>query len=360
MTTRASSEKSSLTKLATTAIGIALMINDRRKRSSKKLVESTQRTSADLIKRGTEVDQQLRQSTHQLIEQAQLRLEQQLKLEQKITSGKSSIRDVQQSIEQAADQGRDRILALSGVATHKDVKDNAKLSHLNALSNQVAVFNDQVSYQFKQQVNELAQKADKFDLAPLARSVELTHLAKTEDLSPLATSEELARLATKADLELLAQIPILTDKVDLLASREDLTPLAKESSLQATQTVLANQMETHHSRIELLMAQLATRDDLRKISHEQLTKRDIESATSLLASREDVESVVKQLIKHIHHLERQVMYLKERIPNMPPQTAEKEQTTAKSANTSTPSVSKSISDDKKVSESINSVQVRAH
>ncbi|MFC3152073.1 hypothetical protein ACFOEK_13605 [Litoribrevibacter euphylliae] len=350
MTASASPGKSPLAKLATTALGIALLINDRRKQSGKKLIEATQKASADLIERGTEVDQQLKASANQTLDRTQSKLEQQLE------SGKSAVKEVQTALEQATDHGRDRILALSGVATHKDVKDNAKLSHLNALSNQMAVFNDHVNFQFNKQLNELAQKADKFDLAPLARSVELKQLAKTEELASLATSKELDALASKTDIsalsEVLANIPVLTEKVETLATRDDLAPLAKEHSLKTAQAVLANQMETHHSRIEILMAQLATRDDLRDLSKRQLTKHDIDSATSLLASKEDVESVVKQLIKHIHHLERQVVYLKQQLPE--PTTAAKPETAKQ------PREHSASSEDSQVSESINSVQVRAH
>lgn len=310
------STSSPLIRLASTAIGVALLINDRRKQKSQKLAKSTQETSSELIERGAEVDQRLRESAQKLINKTQLKVEAQLE------TGKSAIEELHHSLEQAADQSRDKVLAISGVATHKDVKDNAKLSHLNALSSQIAVFNDHMDYQLKKQLNELSQKSDKFDLAPLARSVELKTLAKQEqllalpthdDLSPLAKSDELATLATKTDLKILAQIPVLTEKVDSLATQDDIEPLAKEQTIKTVQRVLKNQMETHHARIEVLMSQLATRDDLRDVSETQITRHEVESATSRLASKEDVESVVKQLIKHIHHLEHQVKSLKDQI-----------------------------------------------
>jgi hypothetical protein len=310
-----------LVKMATTALGVALLLNDRRKQKSKQLLDSTHRTSAELIERGTEVDQKLRQSAQSLAERTHTNIE------QRLDSGKSAIKNAQQSIEQAADTSRDRLLSISGVATHKDVKDNAKLSHVKALSHQVDTFSDQVRFQHQQQLSELAEKANKMDLTPLARSSELTELAKIQDLAPLskkedldilAKSEELAALATKADLELLAQIPILTDKVDTLATREDLTSLAKEQTLKGLQNVIEHQMGSHQARIEMLMGQLATRDDISDLNKSQLTQQDILSATELLASKEDVESVVKQLIKHIHHLERQVLMLKEHLADNEP------------------------------------------
>ncbi|GLQ30509.1 hypothetical protein [Litoribrevibacter albus] len=350
---------STLVKLATTAIGVALLINDRRKQKSQQLIESTQKTSADLIERGAIVDQQLRSSTNQIIEETQSKLEQQL------DSGKSVLKQAQHSVEKAADLSRDRLLSISGVATHKDVKDNAKLAHLNALSSQIAVSSDHMDFQLKKQFNELSQKADKFDLAPLARSVELKALAKQEDLhklathedlTSLATSEELAALATKADLELLAHIPILTEKVDTLTTKDDLVPLAKEQSIKAVQKVLENQMETHHARIEILMAQLATREDVHDVSRGQITRQDIDSATSLLASKEDVESVVKQLIKHIHHLERQVVLLKEKLPD-----TDRPEMPKNAAISTVPAKPEKASAEKNTTaDTIDSVQVRAH
>jgi len=193
-TPESTTNTSPLIKAATTAIGVALLLNDRRKKKSQKLIETSQKTSTELIEKGTEVDQKLRASTNQVIEDTQA------KLEHGLEQTKDSLKKAQSSVEKAADVSRDKLLAISGVATHKDVKDNAKISHLSALSTQMAVFGENVDYQFNKQQNELIQKADKHDLAPLARSTELQTLAKIEDLKDLATQESLKPLATSEEL----------------------------------------------------------------------------------------------------------------------------------------------------------------
>jgi hypothetical protein len=359
---------SKLVKAASTAIGLALLINDRRKKNTQKLIDSSKQASADLVERGTEVDERLKASTNELMAKAQAPIDQQVK------KTKNSLIKVKDQAEGMADQSRDKLLSITGVATHKDVKDNAKISHLSALSTQVSVFNEQVDYQLSKQQQTLAEKADKDDLHPLAHkedllsfvkqddliplatSDDLESLASSEDLTPLAKSVELERLASKEDLALLDNIPLLTEKVDLLATKEDLDPLAKEQSVKAMQNVLKTQMDAHQSRVEMMMSQLATRDDISEVSSAQLTVKDVESATSLLASKEDVETVVKQLIKHIHHLERQVVLLQEKLPN---ETAESLQSSPALTRPDQPGTPEKKAPDS-VTESINSVQVRAH
>ncbi|GAA3923215.1 hypothetical protein [Litoribacillus peritrichatus] len=330
----AQEQPSLLFKTATTALGIAIYLNDKRKQSKKKMLEKSQLTTAELIERGSEVDRKLKNSANHLVERTQQQLQ------QGVQTSQQALHKVQTSLEEAADTRRDQVLRITGVATHKDVKHNAKVGHINALATKMVQFNESIDYQLKEHREKLAHKADRRDLAPLAKSEDLTPLAtsqelaglakaeqlqnlvKRADLDRLATSQQLETLARTEDLALLDKIPLLTEKVDLLAHKEDLFPIAKEASVKALQNILSTQLDTHQTKIELLMTQLATRSDISDITDAQATKQDVQHATQKLASKNDVESIVKQLIKHIQGLEEQVSYLKNQLDNQQAPLAE--------------------------------------
>ena len=109
-------------------------------------------------------------------------------------------------------------------------------------------------------------------------------------------------------------------------------------------------MDTHQSKIELLMTQLATRDDLSELTEKQVSIEKVQELTQPLATKDDVESVLKKMIKHIQHLEVQVSYLKEKVQtNVPTPSTPVTQSQAKKAPTAAPT---------SVTEAIDSVKLK--
>lgn len=304
-------------KAAATAIGMALLLNDKRKKMASQWSNSSEKLKEDLMAAGRPKDQQIKEASGKTLQKAKTSINEQ------VDATKASIQQTREQIEEATEQSRDKLLQLSGVATHKDVKDNAKASQVEHLSDQLVTTQEATERAFDTQTQILANKVDKRDLEPLAKTETMkatineavSPLATTQDLAPLATQAHLDPLAKTSDLAALDLIPTLTEKVDTLAEKTDLQDLAKEASVTSVNSKLKDideKVEAQHSRIEILMAQLATKQDINQLSGEIVSKSDINEATQLLASKEDMESIVKQLIKHIHQLEKQVTELSEK------------------------------------------------
>jgi hypothetical protein len=303
-------------KAAATAIGMALLLNDKRKKVTAQWSTNSEKLKDELVEAGRPKDQKIKEASSKVIQKTKDSINEQ------VDSTKASIQNTREQIEDATEQGRDKLLQLSGVATHKEVKDNAKTAHIDALSDQLASVSENTEHKLDHQAEVLEAKVDKIDLQPLAKTEEMkdivhqavSPLATAKDLEPLATSSQLEPLAKTSDLTALDLIPTLTEKVDVLAEKSDLEDLAKEKSVKSVNSKLKSineKVEAQHSRLEILLAQLATKQDITQLSGQIVSKSDIDEATQLLASKEDMESIVKQLIKHIHHLERQVTALSE-------------------------------------------------
>ncbi len=347
-------QPSRLVKTASAFIGFALLLNEKRKKNKQKMITSGQRTTKELIAKGTVLDQKLKDKGNEFSAEAKSQIK------KKLQTSKHRIHSAQNDIKSVADKSRDKALSITGVATHKDVMNNAKIGHINAVATKMVEFNENIDFQLKDQKEILSHKVDKRDLLPLAKSCDLeplttkkdlASLARTEDLHNVAKSEELMDLAKTRDLKALDGIPLLTEKVEQLAHKQDLSPLAKEQSIKAFQNVLSNQMDTHQSKIELLMTQLATRDDLSELTEKQVSIEKVQELTQPLATKDDVESVLKKMIQHIQHLEVQVSYLKEKVQkNVTTPSTSVTQSQAKKAPTAAPT---------SVTEAIDSVKLKA-
>lgn len=251
-------------------LGAVVTLNDQRKQHTEALLEA----SSEIEARVKAQAEQLKAEALEKVDAAKATTEERIKHSADIA-------------EQLALASRDKALALSGVATHADVKDSAKQADLAPLatSEELAPLAKKTDLDPLATTEQLAPLASKEDLAPLATADDLTPVAKSEELKPLASKADLSPLAEKSDLAALSLLAEKTD-LNLLASKDDLVPLATRDDL----SILASKDD---------LTTLSTKQDLETL----LTRvGELEQFANLAKRGDDVEKVLGTLLDQIGDL----------------------------------------------------------